>query len=68
MPSKPKVPTATLAIVEETASGPRARHTIPVWATSDVDALAARAEEIRARYEAETGNAVVINTHATVAA
>lgn len=68
MPSKPKVPTATLAIVEQAPTGPRARHTIPVWPSSDVDAVTARAEMLRARFEAETGNTVVVNTHATVAA
>jgi hypothetical protein len=64
MASKARTPIATLAIVEETPAGPRARFTLQVFPSSDMDERAARAEALRARFEAETGNPVRINTHA----
>lgn len=67
MPSKPKTPVATLAIIERQPQGPRAHHTIPVWPTSDVDALAIRAEGIRAAVAAKTGNVVEVVTHGAAA-
>lgn len=65
MASKAKTPTAVLAVVEHLPSGAtRARFTCEVWPAHDLDERAARAEEVRARLEAETGNTVVVNVHA----
>lgn len=65
MASKAKTPIATLAIVEELpAGGTRARFTLEVWPAHDMDERAARAEAIRSRIATETGNTVVVNTHA----
>lgn len=65
MASKARTPIATLAIVEELPTGgTRARFTLQVFPSSDMDERAARAEALRARFEAETGHTVVVNTHA----
>lgn len=64
MASKARTPIATLAVVEQLpAGGTRARFTLSVFPSSDMDERAERAEALRARFEAETGNPVVVNTH-----
>lgn len=65
MASKARTPIATLAVVEELPTGATvARYTVQVWPSHDLDERAARAEAVRARLAAETGNTVVVNTHA----
>jgi len=65
MASKARTPIATLAVVEELPQGgTRARYTLEVWPSHDLDERAAKAEAVRARLEAETGHTVIVNTHA----